>query len=41
MSYIAFDKDKLVNIGFAKEREILRCSRTGAFALSFTVYFSI
>ena len=32
MSYIAFDKDKLVNIGFAEEREILRCSRTGAFA---------
>ena len=32
MSYIAFDKDKLVNIGFSKEREILRCSRTGAFA---------
>ena len=32
MSYIAFDKEKLVNIGFAKEREILRCSRSGAFA---------
>jgi ribosomal protein L24 len=32
MSYIAFDKDKLVNIGFSREREILRCSRTGAFA---------
>ena len=32
MSYIAFDKEKLVNINFAKEREILRCSRTGAFA---------
>ena len=27
MSYIAFDKEKLVNINFAKEREILRCSR--------------
>ena len=34
MSYIAFDKEKLVNINFAKEREILRCSRTGAFASS-------
>ena len=32
MSYIAFDKEKLVNINFAKEREILRCSRSGAFA---------
>ena len=32
MSYIAFDKEKLVNINFAKEREILRCSRMGAFA---------
>ena len=32
MNYIAFDKEKLVNINFAKEREILRCSRTGTFA---------
>ena len=32
MSYIAFDKEKLVNINFAKEREIVRCSRTGSFA---------
>lgn len=32
MSYIAFDKEKLVNINFAKDREILRCSRTGAFS---------
>ena len=32
MSYIAFDKEKLANINFAKEREILRCSRSGAFA---------
>lgn len=32
MSYISFDKDKLVNIEYSKEREILRCSRTGSFA---------
>lgn len=32
MSYIEFDKDKLVNIPYAKEREVLRCSRTGSFA---------
>lgn len=32
MSYIEFDKEKLVNIPFAKSKEILRCSRTGAFA---------
>ncbi len=32
MSYIAFDKEKLVNINFTKEREILRCSRSGSFA---------
>ena len=32
MNYIEFDKEKLVNITFAKERELLRCSRTGAFA---------
>lgn len=32
MSYIEFDKEKLVNIQYAKSKEILRCSRTGAFA---------
>lgn len=32
MSYIEFDKEKLVNIEYSKSREILRCSRTGAFA---------
>lgn len=32
MSYIEFDKEKLVNIHFSKSRELLRCSRTGAFA---------
>lgn len=32
MSYIEFDKEQLVNIGFSKSREILRCSNTGAFA---------
>lgn len=32
MSYIEFDKSDLVNLNFTKEREILRCSRTGAFA---------
>ena len=32
MNYIEFDKEKLVNITFAKDRELLRCSRTGAFA---------
>jgi predicted glycogen debranching enzyme len=32
MSYIDFDKEKLVNITFSKNREILRCSRTGSFA---------
>ena len=26
MNYIEFDKEKLVNITFAKERELLRCS---------------
>lgn len=32
MNYIEFDKEKLVNIAYAKQRELLRCSRTGAFA---------
>ena len=32
MSYIEFDKEKLVNINFSKSREILRCSRTGSYA---------
>ena len=32
MSYIEFDKKDLVNLDFTKEREILRCSRTGSFA---------
>jgi len=32
MSYIEFDKNDLVNLNFSKEREILRCSRTGSFA---------
>ena len=32
MSYIEFDKEKLVNINFSKGREILRCSRTGSYA---------
>ena len=32
MSYIEFDKERLVNINFSKGREILRCSRTGAYA---------
>lgn len=32
MSYIHFDKEKLVNINFSKKREILRCSGTGSFA---------
>lgn len=32
MSYIEFDKQDLVNLNFSKEREILRCSRTGSFA---------
>ena len=32
MNYIVFDKEKLSNIEFAKERELLRCSRTGSFA---------
>lgn len=32
MSYIEFDKNELVNIPFSKSREIVRCSRTGAFA---------
>lgn len=32
MSYIEFDKSDLVNLNYSKEREILRCSRTGAFA---------
>lgn len=32
MSYIEFDKNELANIAFSKEKEILRCSRTGAFA---------
>ncbi|MBR4219131.1 MAG: glycogen debranching enzyme family protein [Bacteroidales bacterium] len=34
MSYIEFDKEKIVNITYAKNREILRCSRTGSFACS-------
>lgn len=34
MSYIAFDKEKLANIGFSKDREILRCSGSGAYATS-------
>ena len=32
MNYIEFDKEKLVNIPYAKSREVLRCSRTGAYA---------
>ncbi|MBO4646236.1 MAG: glycogen debranching enzyme family protein [Bacteroidales bacterium] len=32
MNYIEFDKEKLVNISYSKKRELLRCSRTGAFA---------
>lgn len=32
MNYIEFDKSDLVNLNFSKTREILRCSRTGAFA---------
>lgn len=32
MSYIEFEKTDLVNLNFSKTREILRCSRTGAFA---------
>lgn len=32
MNYIEFDKEKLVNIEYAKQRELLRCSRTGSFA---------
>ncbi|HHU47128.1 MAG TPA: amylo-alpha-1,6-glucosidase [Bacteroidales bacterium] len=32
MNYIEFDREKLVNINYAKSREILRCSRTGSFA---------
>lgn len=32
MNYIEFDKEKLVNIEYAKCRELLRCSRTGSFA---------
>ena len=32
MSYIEFDKEKLVNVNYSKSREILRCSRTGSFA---------
>lgn len=32
MNYIEFDKEKLVNISYAKQRELLRCSRTGSFA---------
>ncbi len=32
MSYIEFDKEKLVNLTYSKSREILRCSRTGSFA---------
>ncbi len=32
MSYIEFEKADLVNLNFTKSREILRCSRTGAFS---------
>lgn len=32
MSYIEFDKEQLVNLNFSKTKEILRCSKTGAFA---------
>ena len=32
MNYIEFEKSDLVNLNFSKTREILRCSRTGAFA---------
>lgn len=32
MGYIEFDKEKLVNISYAKSKELLRCSRTGSFA---------
>ncbi len=32
MNYIEFDREKLVNINYAKSKEILRCSRKGSFA---------
>lgn len=32
MNYIEFDREKLVNITYAKSKEILRCSRRGSFA---------
>ena len=32
MSYIEFSKEQLTNLSFSKNREILRCSRTGSFA---------
>ncbi|MDL2297188.1 amylo-alpha-1,6-glucosidase [Bacteroidales bacterium OttesenSCG-928-B11] len=32
MSYIEFDKDKLVNLDFSKNKELLRCSGTGSFS---------
>lgn len=32
MSYIEFDKEKLVNLAYSKSREIIRCSRTGSYA---------
>lgn len=34
MSYIEFDKEKLVNLNFSKNRELLRCSGTGSFSLT-------
>lgn len=34
MSYIEFDKDKLVNLNFSKNRELLRCSGSGSFSLT-------
>ncbi|MEG2071263.1 MAG: glycogen debranching enzyme N-terminal domain-containing protein, partial [Bacteroidales bacterium] len=32
MNYIEFDREKLVNIPFSKSRELVRCSRTGAYS---------
>jgi len=32
MAKVVFDKDELVNLGYSLEREILRASRTGAYA---------
>lgn len=32
MSYIAFDKNKLINLGYSLKRELIRSNRAGAFA---------